>query len=98
MDNTPTDYCKLPFSLFKTLYWFFNAETSGLVMFFHILDDLVEHFLAKSWFQCPDEGLVGIQIVTKEQIRSYCRVGLLLLTSSSIELSWIESFRFATYS
>lgn len=35
---------------------------SVLVMLFQILDDLVDHYLAKSGFQCPDEGLVGISL------------------------------------
>ncbi|KAF2551843.1 hypothetical protein F2Q68_00037706 [Brassica cretica] len=36
---------------------------SVLVMLFQILDDLVDHYLAKSGFQCPDEGLVGFLLI-----------------------------------
>ena len=61
MDYTPT--VNFPLLLFSTFSgspmvepWVL-IEPFGFVIFIQIPDDLVEHYLAKSGFQCPDVRL-----------------------------------------
>lgn len=60
MDYNPT--VNFPFHCLEHLTGSLMIESSGLVMLSQIPDDLVDHYLAKNGFQCPDEGLVGISL------------------------------------